>query len=302
MWQNMGYVVEVDPRERKVVKRHMTMGKLVHEDVHVMADGKTAYITDDYSPGVFLKLEMQEANNFSSGQLSAYKQSEDGESGEWIALPMDTTSLVNCRKIAVSKGATLIIRHEWIEEINGKLYISETGEDHFNWDQSIASGGTIPNWVKNGLTDENGALDDVYGRVLEFDISTNKMRSYLEGGVFADSSGVFSNPDCNTSVSINGKTYLVLSEDINWCDRGRVSKSAELAKEFYNEVYFLDMSIENPTVNDLLRFAVAPKGAETTGVIFLPNGDMIMNVQHPKASNPEPFNKSCTVLIQGFNK
>lgn len=302
MWQNLGYVVEVDPRERKVVKRHMTMGKLVHEDVHVTADGKTAYITDDYSPGVFLKLEMQEANNFSSGQLSAYKQSEDGESGEWIALPMDTTSLVNCRKIAVSKGATLIIRHEWIEEINGKLYISETGEDHFNWDQSIALGGTVPNWVKNGLTDENGAFDDVYGRVLEFDISTNKMRSYLEGGVFADSSGVFSNPDCNTSVSINGKTYLVLSEDINWCDRGRVSNSAELAKEFYNEVYFLDMSIENPTVNDLLRFAVAPKGAETTGVIFLPNGDMIMNVQHPKASNPAPFNKSCTVLIQGFNK
>lgn len=302
MWQNMGYIVEVDPRERKVVKRHMTMGKLVHEDVHITTDGMTAYITDDYSPGVFMKLEMTEANNFSSGQLSAYKQSEDGESGEWLDIPMDTTSLVNCRKIAVQKGATMIIRHEWVEEIDGNLYICETGEDHFNWDQSIAAGGTVPNWVKNSLTDENGAYDDVYGRILKFDPSTNKMSSYLEGGVFADSTGVFSNPDCNTSVSFNGKTYLVLSEDINWCDRGRVSKEAELNKAFYNEVYFLDMSIENPNVNDLLRFAVAPLGAETTGVIFLPNGDMIMNVQHPHYSNPAPFNKSCTVLIEGFKK
>lgn len=302
MWQNIGYIVEVDPRERKVVKRHMSMGKLVHEDVHVTADGMTAYITDDYSPGVFMKLEMTEANNFSSGQLSAYKQSEDGESGEWLDIPMDTTSLVNCRKIAVEMGATLIIRHEWLEEVDGSLYICETGEDYFNWDQSIAAGGTVPNWVTNGLINEDGAYDDVYGRILKFDPATNKMSSYLEGGVFADSSGVFSNPDCNTSVKINNQTYLVLSEDINWCDRGRVSKEAELNKEFYNEVYFLDMSIDNPTVDDLLRFAVAPVGAETTGVIFLPNGDMIMNIQHPKASNPAPFNKSCTVLISGFEK
>jgi hypothetical protein len=75
-----------------------------------------------------------------------------------------------------------------------------------------------------------------------------------------------------------------------------------LKKEFYNELYFLDMSIENPTVDDLMRFAIAPLGSETTGVIFLPNGDMIMNVQHPKVTNPVPFNKSCTILIEGFNK
>lgn len=302
MWQNMGYVVEVDPQERKVVKRHMTMGKLVHEDVHVTADGKTAYITDDYSPGVFMKLEMPASCDYDNGQLYAYKQSVDGSSGSWIELPMDTTSLVNCRKIAVQKGATLIIRHEWIEEINGKLYISETGEDYFNWDQSLALGGTVPNWVSMYCTTAEGQFDDVYGRVLEFDPSTNCMRSYLEGGMFSDSSGVFSNPDCNTSVTIGDKTYLVLSEDINWYDRGRVGEEAEQKKEFYNEVYFLDMSIEYPVVDDLMRFAIAPKGAETTGVIFLPNGDMIMNIQHPSATNPAPFNKSCTILIEGFNK
>ena len=302
MWQNLGYVVEVDPRERKVVKRHLSMGKLVHEDVSVTKDGKTAYITDDYSPGVFMKLEMDKPFDYDSGQLYAYKQSEDGESGDWIKIPMDTTSLVNCRKIAVENGATMIIRHEWIEEIDGKYYISETGKDHMDWDASLALGGTKPNWVKNKLTAENGEMDDPFGRVLVFDPSTNKMGSYLEGGMFSDSLGCFSNPDCNTSVSIGTKTYLVLSEDINWCDRGRVSKEAEEAKEFYNEIYFLDMSIVNPTVEDLMRFAVAPLGSETTGVIFLPDGSMIVNIQHPKTSNPPPFNKSCTVLVEGFKK
>ncbi|MCB9222858.1 MAG: DUF839 domain-containing protein [Crocinitomicaceae bacterium] len=302
MWQNLGYVVEVDPIQRKVVKRHLSMGKLVHEDVQVTQDGKTVYITDDYSPGVFLKLEMEKAFDYDHGQLYAYRQSEDGESGDWIELPMDTTSLVNCRKIAVQNGATMIIRHEWIEEVNGKFYISETGEDYMNWDASISAGGTIPNWVKNNLTDGNGKMDDPFGRVLVFDPSTNKMSSYLEGGMFSDSLGCFSNPDCNTTVSLGTKTYLVLSEDINWCDRKRVSKEAEEAKEFYNEIYFLDLSIEEPTVEDLLRFAIAPKGAETTGVIFLPDGAMIINIQHPSASNPPPFNKSCTVLVEGFKK
>ena len=301
MWENLGYVVEVDPRERKVVKRHMTMGKLVHEDVQITADGLTAYITDDYSPGVFLKLEMESPNDFDNGQLSAYKQNESGEGGEWLDLPMDTTSLVNCRKIAVEMGATLIIRHEWLEEVDGKLYICETGEDDMDWGRSIAAGGTIPSWVKETLTDENGNMDDTYGRVLEYDPSTKTMRSYIEGGIFGDSSGVFSNPDCITSVNIGTKTYLVLSEDINGNTRGRVSEEAEKAGQYYNELYFLDMSIESPTVDDLLRFAVAPKNSETTGAIFLPDGTMIFNVQHPSTSNPPPFNKSCTVLIEGFN-
>lgn len=302
LWQNTGYIVEVDPRSREVIGKHWKMGKYVHEDAHCTADGKYVYLSDDNSPGIFYRFETVEPYDYSDGQLYAYKQSEDGESGSWIKMPMDTMSLVHCTKTAISLGATMFIRHEWIEEIDGKLYISETGEDNFNWDQSYQAGGTVPKYVRDNLKVAEGQYDDIYGRVLVFDPSTNKMSSYLEGGHFSDSSGVFSNPDCNTSVTIGKKTYLVLSEDINWCNRGRVSAEAEANQWFFNELYFLDMSIENPTVDDLLRFAVAPKGSETTGVIFLPNGDMIINIQHPGPSNPAPFNSSCTVLVEGFNR
>ncbi len=301
VWENMGYVVEVDPVKREVVQKHYKMGKFVHEDALCTADGKTVYLSDDMSPGCFFKYETKKPYDYSDGQLYAYRQSDDGESGSWIELPMDTTSLINCEKVAKSMGATMFIRHEWIEEVNGKIYICETGEDNFSWKESMEMGGHVPNYTRNNLAvNDNGSFDDPFGRILEFDPSTNKMRSYLEGGFFSDSTGCFSNPDCNTSVTLGGRDYLVISEDINWFDRGRVNADAEARKAFYNEIYFLDLSIENPTVEDLLRFCVAPKGAETTGVIFMPNGDMIMNIQHPKSSNPAPLNKSTTIIVEGF--
>lgn len=302
VWENMGYVVEVDPRTRQVIQKHHKMGKYVHEDAHCTADGKAVYLTDDIAPGVFFKYETVEPYDYSDGQLYAYRQSEDGESGSWIALPMDTTSLINCQRIAREKGASMFIRHEWIEEINGKLYICETGDDNFDWEYSIGLGGHVPNYIRENLTVDEAHFDDPFGRILEFDPETNKMQPYLEGGFFSDSIACFSNPDCNTSVIIGGKQYLVISEDINWYDRGRVNAEAEANKAFYNEIYFLDMSIENPTVEDLLRFCVAPKGAETSGVIFLPDGAMIINVQHPSGSNKAPFNRSTTIIVEGFNK
>jgi secreted PhoX family phosphatase len=300
LWQNMGYIVEVDPVDRKVLRKHWKMGKFVHEDALCTADGKYVYLTDDNGPGVFFRFVADKAFDYTNGQLQAYKQSSDGESGEWLNLAMDTLSLINCHKEAIKKGATMFIRHEWIEEINGKFYISETGEDNFDWSHSEQLGGTVPKYVRDSLKTGNYTYDDCFGRILEFDPSTNKMRSYLEGGFFSDSSGCFSNPDCNTSVNIGGRTFLVISEDINGYDRGRAGKDGEAKKQLCNEIYFLDMSIENPTVNDLLRFCAAPIGSETTGVIFLPDGTMVLNIQHPGTKNPAPFNKSCTVIVEGF--
>ena len=302
VWQNMGYIVEVDPQTREVIQKHYKMGKYVHEDVHCMADGKTVYLTDDMSPGVFFKFETKKAFDYSDGQLYAYRQSDDGESGSWLELPMDTVSLINCEKIAKSMGATMFVRHEWLEEVNGKIYICETGEDNFDWAASIAAGGHVPNYLRENFALSDVDFDDPFGRILEFDPQTNKMRSYIEGGFFSDSISCFSNPDCNTSVTIGNRQYLVLSEDINWYDRGRVNKSAEERKDFFNEIYFLDLSIENPTVNDLLRFCVAPRGSETTGVIFLPDGSMVMNIQHPKYSNEGLLNKSSTIIVEGFKR
>ena len=297
-WQNMGYIVEVDPISRKVLKKHLQMGKFVHEDALCTADGKSVYLSDDMNPAVFFKFETNTPFDYNSGQLFAYKMMENGIDGEWISLPNDTTTWVNARNVALENGASMFNRHEWLEEINGKIYISETGDDEYNLTQSTELGGKITNYASKNLKIEgDDNYNDPYGRILEFDISNNQMRTYLEGGMI-DSVNCFSSPDCNTSVKIGTKTYLVLSEDIIGTGKGR---SGNGESGYYNELYFLDMSIKNPTVKDLMRFAVAPYGSETTGVIFTPDGkSMIMNIQHPDRNNPEPFNKSCTILIEGF--
>ena len=299
IWQNMGYIVEVDPIKNQVIKKHYQMGKFVHEDAYCTKDGKTVYLSDDMNPAVFFKFETDTPYDYNKGKLYAYQQTNDGASGKWIELPNDTSSWLDIRNVALKMGASMFIRHEWIEEIDGKFYISETGDDEYNLSHSVMIGGNFTNYAEQNLkTIGKENFSDPYGRILVFDPKTNVIKPFLEGGMFPDSISCFSNPDCNTSVKIGGKTYLVLSEDIIGTEKGR---SGDGTVGFYNEIYFLDMSIEHPTVNDLLRFCVAPYGSETTGVIFSPDGkSMFINIQHPDVNNPPPFNKSCTIVVEGF--
>jgi len=145
-------------------------------------------------------------------------------------------------------------------------------------------------------------FSDIHGRILEFDPVTNKMRSYLEGGVDStDQATVLSNPDGNCVQKINGVNYLVINEDIDWYDMGRVPKYIELVRRLVNEVYFLPLNKKDPKLSDLLRFAIGPKGSETTGTYFTPDGStMFLNIQHPWPRNKAPFNRSTTVAITGF--
>jgi hypothetical protein len=299
IWQNMGFVVEVDPIKNKVLKKHYQMGKFVHEDALCTSDGKTVYLSDDMNPAVFFKFETDTPFDYNKGTLYAYQQIDDGSSGHWIELPNDTASWMDIRNVALKKGASMFIRHEWIEEYNGKLYISETGDDEYNLSHSVMIGGNFTTYTEQKLkTIGKENFSDPYGRILEFDPKTNVIKPYIEGGMFPDSVSCFSNPDCNTKVKYGNKTYLVISEDIIGTDKGR---SGDGTKGYYNELYFLDMAIENPKVTDLLRFCVAPFGSETTGVIFSPDGkSMFINIQHPDVNNPPPFNKSCTIVVEGF--
>ena len=301
-YTNFGWMVEIDPLTQKPLHKLYAMGRFMHEDAQCMADEKTVYLTDDYPVAVFFKFVADQAGDYTEGQLYAYKQSFDGESGEWFELPRDTNSLIRCRDIALENGATLFQRHEWIEEANGKLYISETGNVQFDWNRRINGGAKPAKHFMESFHLGGNIFSDVHGRILEFDPVTNKMRSYLEGGVDAkDSATVLSNPDGNCVQNINGVDYLVINEDIDWYDMGRVPKYVEAARRLVNEVYFLPLNKEDPELSDLLRFAIGPKGSETTGTYFTPDGStMFLNIQHPWPLNKPPFNRSSTVAITGF--
>lgn len=302
-YTHFGYMVEIDPLTQKPLHKLYAMGRFMHEDALCMDDGRTVYLTDDYPVAVFFKFVADEMGDYTAGQLYAYRQSEDGETGSWLELPRDTNALIRCRDIAIEKGATLFQRHEWIAKSkNGKIYLAETGNVECDWSNRIEEGGVPSKHYAENFHKGNNIYSDIHGRILEFDPVTNKMRSYLEGGIDPnDPATIFSNPDCAEIQEFDEVDYLVISEDIDWYDMGRVPAHVEAAKRFVNELYFLPMNVENPSVSDLLRFAIGPKGSETTGTYFTPDGKtMFLNIQHPYVRNDKPFNKSCTVAITGF--
>lgn len=298
-YQNIGYIVEVDPVSKKAIRKLHQMGRYYHEDIEFLDDHKTVLLSDDYEPGILYKFIADQPDDYSIGQLYAFK--EDGENENWIALPRDTTTWLNPRDVALSMGATMFMRHEWFARIGNDLYIAETGHDSTNWNKRIAQGGVpASHFVKSHQKGE-GIFTDYYGRILKLNLETNELSVALEGGKGSDGKTVLSNPDCIYSTSIGGKDYLVIHEDINGNGHGRVPEYARKKNQWYTEIYFLDLSIENPTVDDLKRFAVSPQGAEFTGGIFTPDGKTyFVNVQHPFSRNKSPYNKSTTIAITGW--
>ncbi|MBP9873199.1 MAG: T9SS type A sorting domain-containing protein, partial [Haliscomenobacter sp.] len=69
------------------------------------------------------------------------------------------------------------------------------------------------------------------------------------------------------------------------------------------EVYLLDLSIEKPTREDLVRLTAVPSGSEVTGAMpTSDNKSLLLNVQHPSITNPFPYNHSLTFAINGFDR
>ena len=305
-YENFGWMVEADPATATATKKFYAMGRFSHEGGWVMEDGKTVYLTDDFTPGIFFKFVADKKNDYTSGQLYAYKQGANGVGGSWITLPMDLQSLINIREVALDMGATMFTRLEWITGLphdKNLLYIAETGSDNVDYNSGLATGGTMAYHNKMAdLSDgiDDNKLNDYYGRVLEFNAKTNTMRSYLEGGTSNDGKTNFSNVDGIAATKINGKTYLFLQEDLNGRSRNRMPVYRQ--NTTICEAFFLDASIKNPTVDDLHRFMIAVPGAEITGGVFTPDGrSLFVNIQHPSSSNPFPFNNSTTVAVTGFH-
>jgi len=301
-WQNFGWMVEIDPVRKKAMHKLWQMGRYAHEDALVMPDRKTVYLTDDNSPAVWFKFVSKRPGNLTQGQLYAYTEIMQDDS-HWIKLPMDFNSMLFARDVAIELGATLYNRLEWVEADGDILYITETGRDKVKWKSEIKRGGVPASHFDPLKVGGKGRYSDPFGRVLKFDTRTDEMSVHLEGGIDFERGIGFSNPDALTQVTWSDQTYLVIHEDIIGKSLGRSGNPAAGSDEVYNEIYFLDLSISSPTLKDLNRLCVGPRGCETTGGYFSPDGSsFFINIQDPDKGNPEPFNRSHTIVIEGFNK
>lgn len=329
-FENLNWMVEVDPRTGKAVRKQYNWGRAGWEGGVVMPDNKTVYLFEDGTPGILAKFVAVTAGDFTDGQLYVYKHDLPSK---WISIPNDLNILKSLSPYAVSQGATMFNRLEWgtYSKETGKIYIAETGRDGFASRLQGKSGVLSPTLIEGyknyykysegiefsygdaAAADSvmNGAFPDYYGRVLEFDPVTDFVGVKIHGGPLYTSSTSqslsaypskhMSNPDGLETMTINGKDYLIIQEDLNGRTYNRMPAEYSSSSQTQCELWLLDLSIANPSIDDLQRLTACPPGAEITGACVIDEKTILFNIQHPHSSNTFPYNNSMTIAITGFD-
>ncbi len=316
-YQNYNYMTEIDPKQAVAIRKQYNWGRQAFEGGVVMPDNRTVYLTVDDTPAFFTKFVADNAGDFTLGQTYIYKQ--DAVGSKWVEIDnTDPSKMLNFKSEAVAAGGTMFNRLEWIakDPNSDKIYLTETGRDNpaSRWADESAAGATHAIHTLNrasfvqGTHPDSSDYWDYYGRVLQFNPTTDAMTSFLEGGPhYANSPDSIhypynhlSNPDGLNFLNVNGQSYLMICEDLNGTSHGRVPAGLS---DRTCELYLFDMSDNTPTVSDLTRISIAAKGAEITGAIASPDGKTIfVNSQHPSSSNPFPYNYSLTYAITGWSE
>ncbi len=254
-----------------------------------------------------------------NGSISAYNVNGfDGSN--WVEVDSeDFDRMLKLQDEAMVSGATMYNRLEWVayNPANGHVYMTETGRDNpgSRWTDEACEGGTwaahhVTRGAEQGTTPDASDYVDYYGRVLEFDPVTDSIWVALEAGPQYHSTpnvdSAFypnvhlSNPDGLTFMTVGSTTYMVICEDLNGTSHGRMPAGQTNRA---CELFLLDMSIANPSLDDLIRIAQVPAGAEVTGCKATPDGKtLFFNSQHPSSSNPFPYNNSLTIALTGWDQ
>jgi hypothetical protein len=323
-YQNLNWMVEIDPRSAKAVRKQYNWSRQGFESGVTMPDNKTVYLFEDGDAGKSLltKFVADEPGDFTKGSLYFYKQNAGQYTGTWVQVPNDPAMnwdiMVAPHAWAKTQGITGFTRLEWgaLNLTDGKIYVTETGRDKpgSNYKGVLAEGWTLPKHTydlaaSQGVSIDSSALWDYYGRVLVFDPSDNSVRSFIEGGPYVETANAtpdkyptkhLSNPDGIGFLYVNGKTYMCIEEDLNGVSMGRMPNTGVNSTNC--EAWLLDMSKE-PTIENLYLLAISPLGTEITGFLPVDDGNTVLiNSQHPASLNAAPFNNSLTFAITGLKQ
>lgn len=324
-YQNFNWMVEIDPREAKAVRKQYNWGRQPFEGGAILPNNKTVFLGPDNTPGFFGKFEADTPGDFTKGKLYAYKHDA---ANKWVEIDNSTLdNMLNHYSLAAAAGATMYNRIEWVtfDPNTNAIYFTATGRDNpgSRLIKGEEAGAVIAPHHKEraeaqGLTREGWKSEDYvdyYGRIMKYDIASQEISVFLEGGpdVAEKNASVcdypevhLSNPDgLSTYVHPNGHSYLIIQEDLNGDTYGRTPTATygNFGRLRTCEMFALDLGIENPTYSDLIRIAIIPYGAEITGAIQTADGKSILvNSQHPNTSNPFPYNNSLTIAINGVDE
>ena len=325
-YENLNWMVEIDPVNAKGVRKQYNWGRQGFEAGVIMDDQKTVYLFEDGEAGksLFTKFVADQPGDFTKGKLYFYKQNSGQFTGSWVEVPNDPVKnwdiMVAPHAWAKQQGITGFTRLEWgqVNKTDGKIYITETGNDKpgARYAAALTEGWTLPQHTydrakEQSTTIDNAAYSDFYGRVLVFDPQDNSVKSFLEGGPYlTDAQAVpgkypekhLSNPDGIGFLYINGKTFMVIEEDLNGISMGRMPNTGMRGTNC--EAWLLDMS-KPATIDNLYRLAISPYGSEITGFCSFDDGNVVLiNSQHPDAATigDAAAKNSLTFAISGLKQ
>lgn len=324
-YQNLNWVVEIDPKTSKAIRKQYNWGRAGWEGGVIMSDNKTVYLFEDGSPGILGRFVATTAGDFTAGQLSVYKHDAPTK---WIDIESNIDTLVVLNTVAIRRGATMFNRLEWGAVYDNKVYICETGRDNFNFNSGNALNGVVSPTLVDGYKHyynarfgvafggtnsdaadsvRKGRFPDYYGRVIELDHTTGMVRSYIEGGPYKSTSTSdqlpfypskhLSNPDGIEFLKLGSKTYMMIQEDIIGSSYNRMPSGLSGT---VCDLFLLDMSVANPTTNDLERLTACAPGGEITGAVQIDSNTILVNSQHPSSNATPPYNHSLTYAVYGF--
>lgn len=324
-YQNLNWMVEIDPKQAVAIRKQYNWGRQPFEGGVVLPDNKTVFLGPDNTPGYFGKFEADTPGDFTKGTLYVYTGDREVK---WTAI--DNSSLdnmLNHFELATQAGATMFNRIEWVtfDAATNAVYFTATGRDNPGGRLAAAAeaGATVGEHtqirsVQQGLGVNGWASSDYvdyYGRIMKYDLATEQISVHMEGGPDIAEANVkvcdypevhLSNPDgLTTYVNSNGKSYLIIQEDLNGDTYGRTPTGTfgNFGRLRTCEMFALDLAIENPTYEDLVRIAIIPYGAEITGARQTADGKtLLVNSQHPNEDNPYPYNNSLTIAINGIDE
>ena len=187
-YQSFNYMVEIDPRQAKAIRKQYNWGRTGYEAGVVANDNRTVYLGVDATPGYFVKFVADQPGDFTAGKLFVYKHDDPDN---WVEIESAFEPLLFIQNSFVFAGATMYNRMEGMayDPETGLVYWAESGRDFpgSRW-VSAFNDGTVYDPLHVARANAQGIespgdskYQDFYGRVWVYDPSTRKNTVLIEG-------------------------------------------------------------------------------------------------------------------------
>lgn len=287
--EHFGYLCEIDPDTRELFK-HTSLGRMAHENVafNLSKDGRlVAYTADDRVEQCLYKFISRDRYDHAAGKANR-KLLEHGtlyvadtKRNRWLALdPAANRKLrrekfdaarvcVHTRTAARLVGGTPLARPEDVEvhPVTGEVYVALT-----SWE---AKG--IDKTKDNYFPDIAGAL----GRLREADGDAGALRFAFDIMIAGSKESGLSWPD---NISFTDANHLMVCTD--YAIKGKPDKNS--SQDHMGNNFLVVVPTSGPRANEVIRFAVTPKGGEFCSPTLSPDRqELWVNVQHPGEDSPD---------------